>query len=107
MIVSEADWTVAVIALAQLAGWRTFHARPAWTTQGYRTPVSGDGVGFPDLILVKDTLILAVELKAERGKTTLAQDAWLDALTLAGVTTAVWRPSQIDEVKRTLGIKEA
>ena len=46
---SERELQDAVIQLARLLGWRVAHFRPAMTTRGWRTPVSADGAGFPDL----------------------------------------------------------
>ena len=39
---TEAEFTAAVIADATAAGWLVFHARPARTTQGWRTAMSGE-----------------------------------------------------------------
>ncbi len=47
--------------------------------------------GFPDLVLVGNTVVF-VELKAQRGRLRPEQEAWLDALTRAGVEAHVWRP---------------
>jgi hypothetical protein len=47
-VLSEAAFTDAVIELARLGGWRVAHFRPARTASGWRTPVQGDGAGFPD-----------------------------------------------------------
>jgi hypothetical protein len=99
---SERDFTAQVIELARLLGWRTAHFRPAWTGRGWRTPVQGDGAGFPDLILARGDRLIAVELKAGRGKPTPEQLAWLHALAEAGVTTAVWRPADFDLVVKVL-----
>lgn len=89
---TESQLLTAVIELAQHLGWRVAHFRPARTATGWRTAVSGDGVGFPDLILTRGGVVRAVELKSDRGKTTAEQDAWLDALCRAGVMTGIWRP---------------
>ena len=100
---SEAAFTRQVLELARLRGWRTFHVRPARTRKGWRTPVQGDGTGFPDLVLVryKTEELLFVELKAEKGKMRVEQLHWTVDLRLAGQRVYVWRPSdwpQIEEV---------
>lgn len=41
-----------VLDLCRLLGLRTAHFRPAQTAHGWRTPVSGDGQGWPDLVIV-------------------------------------------------------
>ncbi len=84
-----------------MLGWRTCHFRPAWTGRGWRTPVQGDGKGFPDLVLVKNR-VLMVELKAGKGKATPDQVDWLDALQFAGIETHVWRPADFDDIAKCL-----
>lgn len=72
---TEADFQRTVIDAAQALGWMCAHFRPAQTAQGWRTAVSADGKGFPDLVLVRDR-VLFIELKADRGKQTADQRAW-------------------------------
>jgi hypothetical protein len=64
----ERDFQTAVIDLAHLAGWTLAHFRPAQTRHGWRTPVAGDGQGFPDLILTKGPRLVIAELKTQKGK---------------------------------------
>lgn len=98
----ESDFQRAVIELAQLLGWRVAHFRPARTEQGWRTAVAADGAGFPDLVLVRFTVVYA-ELKAEKGRVSEAQAAWHDALRAAGQECHVWRPSDWDAIVERLG----
>jgi hypothetical protein len=57
--------------------------------------VQADGVGFPDLILVKGPRLLAVELKRELLKPGEEQILWLDAFArVPGVEAYVWIPSE-------------
>lgn len=100
-LTKEADWQRDVIKLAHTLSWKVAHFRPAQTTKGWRTPVSADGKGFPDAILVRDR-ILAVEFKNENGKLSEDQLEWIAALEVAGVETYVWRPQDLDEVMRVL-----
>jgi hypothetical protein len=88
---TEADLLAAVIDLAHLYGLRTAHFRPAWTEKGWRTAVSGDGKGWPDLVILGTRLIVR-ELKTETGRVPPAQQQWLAALAVAGIDAAVWRP---------------
>jgi hypothetical protein len=92
---SENDLLKCVLSLAKLYGWRSFHARPAMTAKGYRTPVQGDGKGFPDLVLCKPGRpVLFVELKSDNGEVSLAQHEWLDELDKSsGADSHVWRPA--------------
>jgi hypothetical protein len=89
---SESDLLRGVLDIAKLYNWRSLHLRPARTTHGWRTAVAGDGVGFPDLLLVRGRSLVAAELKAERGRLTAEQDAWLYDLAAAGVDIHIWRP---------------
>lgn len=78
-----------VIDLARLQGWRVAHFRPARTSKGWRTPVSADGKGWPDLVLVRDR-IMFVEIKGDGDRLRPAQAAWLDALGRANAEVHVW-----------------
>lgn len=89
---SEAELQKAVIELAHRFGWRAVHFRPGKTKRGnWITAVQGDGVGWPDLILVRERVVFA-ELKAEKGKLDDAQKQWLAALEVAGAEVWVLRP---------------
>lgn len=99
---SEADFTAAVVELAQWCGWRTVHFRPARTGRGWRTAVQGNGIGWPDLFAVRGHRVLAAELKVKSNKPTAAQAAWLAALAGAGVEVHVWRPADWDELVKVL-----
>jgi hypothetical protein len=92
--VTETDLLNATLDLARLYGWRTLHIRPARTAQGWRSAVMGDGVGFPDILAVRKDQMLAVELKALKGKTTIPQREWLIALKYAGADAFVWTPAE-------------
>lgn len=91
--VKEADLQAAVVDVARRLGYMVAHFRPARTTQGWRTPVSGDGAGFPDLVLVGNDRILFVELKSQRGRLTADQERWRDQLVAAGGEWHLWKPS--------------
>jgi hypothetical protein len=100
--VTEREFQTVVVGAARVFGWRVAHFRPARTTHGWRTAMSGD-VGFPDLVLARDGRLLFVELKAAAGRTSPAQDRWLETLsTVAAVEVFVWRPCDWDEIVTTL-----
>ena len=100
---TEADFLRQVLDLARILGWRSAHFRPAWSGRGWRTPVQGDGAGFPDLILVRRERVIAAELKREQGgRVSDDQLLWLRALDAAGLETAVWRPSDFPAIQETL-----
>ncbi len=82
---------------ARLFAWRCAHFRSVRIqrhdeTVRYATPVSADGAGWPDLVLVHDHRILFRELKSDRGVLSVEQQDWLHALERAGADVDVWRP---------------
>lgn len=87
---SEDDLQDAVMQMAELLGWVVVHFRPARTEKGWRTAVQGQK-GFPDLVLARDGRVLFRELKTTKGKPTVDQEIWLEAL---GDLGAIWRPQQ-------------
>jgi len=101
-LLTEADFQKQVIDLAHLLQYRVAHFRPAKTDRGWRTPVSADGAGFPDLVLVGRGRVIFAELKSDKGKLSEDQKAWVNALRSNGAQAYVWRPSDMDEVVATL-----
>ena len=91
-LVTERQFQAAIIDLARWTGWRWYH------THDSRRSVAG----FPDLTLVRDTRLMFAELKAERGKVSGDQQAWIDALRAAGADVRVWRPGDWNEIEQTL-----
>lgn len=81
----------AIIELARRLGWRVAHFPPVATERGWRTPVAADGKGFPDLILVRDRVVIA-EVKGDSDRLRAEQRAWLDAFSLAGMSSYIWTP---------------
>lgn len=81
----------AIIEAARLFGWRVAHFRPARTGRGFRTAVSADGAGFPDLVLVRER-VLFVEVKGDGDRLRPEQDDWLHALRQADAEAYVWTP---------------
>lgn len=105
-LVKEADWQRQVIDLARLLKWRVAHFRPAMTKHGWVTPVAADGKGFPDLILVRRSRIIAAELKSAKGELAADQIDWLSAFSKTGVEIHVWRPGDAEYVLRVLSRKD-
>ena len=87
---SENDLLRGTLDLCRGLHWRTFHVRPGRTAMSWRTAVSGDGVGWPDIFAVKASRSIAIELKVGRGRLTHAQADWLEALRAAGVECHVF-----------------
>ncbi len=101
--ISERVFTAHIIQLARRRGWLCAHFRPGLTQRGrWVTAMSGD-VGFPDIVLARGTQVIFAELKTKNGKTSPAQDRWLE--TLRGspyVGAVVWRPSDIADIEMIL-----
>lgn len=94
-----------VVDLAHSAGWAVRNVRAAFTQKGWRTPEMSDGVGFPDLTLVKPGVgILYRELKSEKGRLNANQEAWGRLIQSAGGDWSVWRPSDIPRIAEELGV---
>jgi len=99
---SEADFRRTVCDTLRLFGWRYCHQRPARTSRGWRTAISGDA-GYPDPTCVCGDRILWLELKAEAGRLSQAQANWLAALGIADGSVHVIRPSDselLEELSR-------
>jgi len=108
--INEKAWHAQVVRQIKTFRWTHAHFRPLMTTRGWRTPVSGDGEGFPDFVILKPPRLLAVELKTDDERTSVlapAQQAWLDAFAACGVETFVWRPKDALDVVRILSGREA
>lgn len=99
---SEADLTVSVLELCRIFRWRCVHFRPARTAKGWRTPVAGDGAGWPDILAVRGDRMVAAELKAGRNRPSPEQLAWLDALAATGAEIFVWTDQHLDDIAAAL-----
>ncbi len=85
--ISEHDFSTQVEDLLQRFGWRWMHMKPAMFKDGaWSSRMNEEGKGFPDYCVVsdhryrKDNRLIFIELKSEKGKTTPAQEAWLEDL---------------------------
>jgi hypothetical protein len=96
--VTEAQFQNRTIQLAKGCGWRVYHTHDSRRSEA----------GFPDLVLVKGSVIAFVELKSERGKVSPEQTTWMQILHDAAchpkgrVYTRVWRPHDTDEIEAFL-----
>jgi len=101
--IPEREFQQQVIDLAHIFHWRVAHFRPAQTKKGWRTAVSADGMGFPDLVLAREGRLIFIEVKSEKGKFSLEQSEWLEVLKATGKCEVyVWKPSQWDEIMAIL-----
>lgn len=100
---SEAKFTDMVLGLAKTYGWRRVHFRPAMNRRGqWSTAVQGDGVGFPDALLLKGSWLIAAELKVDKNEPTPEQTAWLDNFAKTGAFSYCWWPKHWDEIEEIL-----
>jgi len=99
----ETAFQSVVVDVARLSGWRVAHFRAARTSKGWATPVTADGAGWPDLVLVRPPRLIFAELKSESGKVKPHQTEWLDVLRLLPQTEVfVWQPSDWDALVEVL-----
>ena len=102
---TERQFQDAVVELGNWLGWSAFHARTSRTgSGGHATAVAYQGVGFPDLVLVRERVVFA-ELKSARGRLSDAQRGWIKGLRDAGAEVYVWRPRDWPEVEEVLGAR--
>ena len=81
---TEAQLQDALRVAALRCGWFAYH-----TFDSRRSDP-----GFPDLVLVKNGVLLFFELKQQKGRVSVHQQAWIDALSAVGfnVRAAIVRP---------------
>ena len=93
-LISEKDFMESIVQLARNTGWMVYHPYDSRRSEP----------GFPDLVMTKPKRLVIAEIKTETGKTSPAQDNWLETLrTARGVKVKLWRPSDWPEIERTLG----
>ncbi len=105
--ITESEFLTQVLQLARLHSWRSFHARPGRTRHGWVTAVQGDGVGFPDVLLVRGPVLVAAEIKVGNNRLSPAQVAWLEAFRAAGVPAYCWRPGDWQDIVSVLAGEES
>jgi hypothetical protein len=103
--VSEQDLQATLLEAARLFGWRVYHQRPAQTSRGWRTALTGDR-GFPDLIAARSGRVFALELKSAGGRLREGQAEWLHALNGGLVTARLVYPDDLDELLALLTRRE-
>lgn len=96
---SEAEFTTTVIDLAKWHKWKVAHFRPAQMRSGrWATAMQGD-IGYPDLTLARDGVVMFAELKSDTGRMRKDQLEWAEAI---GATCHVWRPRDIERIRDLL-----
>jgi hypothetical protein len=93
LTITEKQWMAQVVELAGILGWDHYH--PWLSIHSPR--------GWPDLALVRPPRLVLAELKSEKGKTSPAQDHWIELLRECnGVEVYLWRPSDLERVTEAL-----
>lgn len=72
---SEATFQKWITAFARENGWRIFHVN-----NSTKRLMRGTSAGFPDLTMVYEDELIFMEVKAEGGKLSEAQEGWRTAL---------------------------
>lgn len=90
--ITEKQFSQQVADVAKTFGWLVYRT---WNSQ--HSPK-----GFPDLCMVKGPLIIFAELKSKKGKTTPAQEQWLNALEYTPADVYLWRPGDLEEIIEVL-----
>ena len=92
-LVTESELQHMIQDLLDLYKWKWHH-----TSDSRRSTA-----GLPDIVAIRPPRVLFAELKRETGRTSKTQEEWLEALGRSpGVETYLWRPSDMDEIVRTL-----
>ena len=84
-LMSEAEVERQVRQIARELGLLVYHTHDSRRSHS----------GWPDWVLSGRCGVIFRELKRQDGKPTKAQQAWLDALTTAGMDAGVYRPSDL------------
>lgn len=90
----EKHFTAQVVELARLYSWRVYHTWNSIHSQS----------GWPDLVLIRGTEMLCIELKRNGRKPTPAQEDWLNALQhVETVNAFCWKPEHWSLIEAALG----
>lgn len=82
LLQSEVEFQSKIVSWAKTNGWLVFHPLPAQNARGrWATHQVGDP-GFPDLVMVRHGQLAFWEVKAEKGRMSVAQTRWGSALRL-------------------------
>lgn len=91
--IREKQFQSQVVELARLCGWWVYHTFDSRRSQK----------GFPDLVLIRGSMLIFAELKSESGNLTKEQKEVLGKLEgTKGPYVFVWRPSDWPEIERIL-----
>lgn len=94
MLLTEKQFSQVIVDLARLRGWLV-HRTPTWRA-------TGTDPGFPDLVLARGRRLIFAELKSQKGKLTVEQEAWRQALDWGDQGVYCWKPSDFDQITKIL-----
>jgi len=90
---TERELSNNIVKEAKELGWMVYR-----TWNSMHSPA-----GFPDLIMIRHTRLLAWELKSAKGKMRPLQQEWIDALSqVHGVEAKIVRPDNLEEAYKEL-----
>lgn len=83
MRLTEVQFQRQVVDIAKLCGWRVYHPfLSKWSDKGW-----------PDLFMVRGDRAVALELKSAKGKTSAAQEDWIESLgAVEGIVARIVQP---------------
>lgn len=89
---TEEQFLSEVLRLARRLGWHAYHTRDSRKS----------AAGFPDCVFARAPRLFVAELKVGDNQPTAAQLTWLEQFQAASIPAYVWRPTDWQEIERTL-----
>ena len=93
--ISERTWQEQVGSMLDLFRWRWFHLED-WRDRRAGPRTTSYAAGFPDIVAVRGSEMLWIELKSSTGTLTGPQKEWLADLQGAGQEVHVLRPGDFE-----------
>ena len=81
----------AVVDYAHAKHWAVAHFPAVETTRGWRTAIAADAKGFPDIVAVRERVVV-IEIKGDGDTVKPEQEEWLRRFRAAGADVYVVRP---------------
>ena len=95
-LISERELAATVDAMAERFGWKIYGVLEQ---RVYARRLSK---GFPDRVMTRNSRLLFIEYKSQRGRVTPEQQEWLELLRLTLAEVFLWRPSDLDRIEEIL-----
>ena len=92
---TEKAFQAEIMAALKACGYMVYHTHDSRRS----------AAGFPDLMCVRPGECFFAELKSERGRVSVEQQEWIDALREAGQVVHVWKPSDRPIIEKLLALK--